>query len=107
MDQLLVFIKKYQFMKTSIVYFITAFFVLALFSGCAEKTSVYACVTGEPCGFLWGILHGIIAPFGLIGMVFNDDIAVFATNNNGFWYTFGFLIGSGGWGILAGKSKKA
>lgn len=93
-------------MNSSKINFVLAILAVFLLSGCAEKSSIDACVTGEPVGFLWGILHGIIAPFGLIGMIFDDKIAVFATNNNGFWYTFGFLIGSGGWGILAGKSKK-
>jgi hypothetical protein len=27
---------------------------------------------------------------------------VFAQNNNGIWYAFGFMIGSGGWGVLGG-----
>ena len=37
-------------------------------------------------------------------MLFRDDITVYAQNNNGAWYAFGFLIGSGGWGILGGKT---
>ena len=52
-------------------------------------------------GFISGIWHGFIAPFSLIGMLFDSEIAVFATNNSGFFYALGFLIGSGGWGILA------
>ena len=80
--------------------------VILVFTSCAERQDVEACVEGGAYGFLGGLLHGIIAPIGLIGILFKDDITVFATNNNGFWYAFGFLIGSGGWGILAGKSRK-
>lgn len=93
-------------MKSTILNFVVLIFIILFFSGCAERESVDACVDGEPFGFLWGLVHGIIAPFGLIAMLFKADVTVFATNNNGFWYAFGFLIGSGGWGILAGKSKK-
>lgn len=80
--------------------------MVILFSGCAQKENIDACISDETYGFLGGIWHGIIAPFGLVGMLFKENISVFATNNNGFWYSFGFLIGSGGWGLLAGKSKK-
>ena len=47
--------------------------------------------------------HGIIAPIDFIGMLFQDNVTLFAQNNNGAWYAFGFLIGSGGWGFLGGK----
>ncbi len=93
-------------MKITILNFAILVFIMIIFTGCAERVSVDACVDGAPFGFLWGLVHGIVAPFGLIAMLFKDDVMVFATNNNGFWYAFGFLIGSGGWGILAGKSKK-
>jgi hypothetical protein len=82
------------------------FLILMVLAGCAQKTNIDACVQGDPYGFFGGLLHGIIAPIELIAMLFKDDVVVFATNNNGFWYSFGFLLGSGGWGILAGKSKK-
>ncbi|MFO7843368.1 MAG: hypothetical protein R6V16_06115 [Bacteroidales bacterium] len=76
---------------------------LLLFSSCANKESVDACLEGHTYGFWGGLLHGIIAPFDLIAMIFRDDVTVYAQNNNGAWYAFGFLIGSGGWGILGGK----
>lgn len=81
--------------------------VLSLFlSGCAEKEAVDACLKGHTYGFLGGLWHGFIAPFDLIAMLFKDDVVVFAQNNNGAWYAFGFLIGSGGWGLLGGHSVK-
>lgn len=67
-----------------------------------------ACLNGHTYGFWGGLLHGIIAPVDLIMMLFRDDISVYAPNNNGAWYAFGFVLGSGGWGFLGGKgaSKK-
>ena len=75
-----------------------------LLSGCAQKEVVDACLEGHTYGFWGGLLHGIIAPFGLIGMLFQDDVTMYAQNNNGAWYAFGFLLGSGGWGLLGGHS---
>lgn len=80
----------------------------ALFSGCTNQEIVTPCLKGHTFGFLGGLLHGFIAPFDLIAMLFRNDITVYAPNNNGAWYAFGFLIGSGGWGFFGGNrsSKK-
>jgi hypothetical protein len=37
-------------------------------------------------------------------MLFNDQFTVYAQNNNGAWYAFGFVIGSGGWGFLGNRA---
>ena len=79
------------------------FLALLLFSGCANKEDVQACLDGKTYGFWNGLWHGIIAPIDLVAMLFRDDVSVFAENNNGAWYAFGFLIGSGGWAILGGR----
>lgn len=82
------------------------FFVLVsvIFSSCSNKEIVDACLEGHTFGFWGGLWHGIIAPIDFVIMLFRDDITVYAQNNNGAWYAFGFLIGSGGWGLLGGKS---
>lgn len=77
---------------------------LFLITGCAHKEMIEACLKGHTYGFWGGLWHGFIAPFGLVGMLFNDDVTVFAQNTNGAWYAFGFLLGSGGWGFMGGKS---
>lgn len=77
------------------------FVTILLLTGCANK-EVVMCLKGHTYGFWAGLWHGIIAPIDLIVMLFRDDVSVFATNNNGAWYAFGFLIGSGGWGLLGG-----
>jgi hypothetical protein len=62
---------------------------------CADVETVNECVKGHTYGFWGGLWHGVIAPFSFIGSLFSDDIAVYALNNNGGWYTFGFLLGIG------------
>lgn len=94
--------RKYQPKKITL--FLTGLIILFLFASCANKEVVDACLEGPTYGFWGGLLHGIIAPFDLIAMLFRDDVTVYAQNNNGAWYAFGFIIGSGGWGILGGKS---
>ena len=76
---------------------------MLLLSSCANKEIVTTCLTGHKFGFLGGLLHGFIAPFDLILMLFRNDITVYASNTNGAWYAFGFLIGSGGWGFFGGN----
>lgn len=77
-----------------------------MFMSCANNEIIDACLSEETYGFWYGLLHGFIAPFDLIAMIFRDDIVVFAPNNNGIWYSFGFLLGSGGWGFMGGKGSK-
>ncbi len=86
-----------------IIMAVALLFIVFILSGCARKEVVDACLTGHRYGFWGGLWHGIIAPIDFIAMLFRDDITLFAQNNNGAWYAFGFLIGSGGWGFLGGK----
>ena len=86
--------------------FLIGIFILILISSCAANESVEECLTGDTYGFFWGIWHGIIAPISLVISLFDRDVVMFAVNNSGFFYALGFLIGSGGWGILASKAKK-
>lgn len=83
-----------------------ALFALLLLSGCADNQSVHECVSGHVYGFWGGLWHGLIAAFDFIGMLIWDDVAVYAPNNNGAWYAFGFVLGIGGFGGLISNSKK-
>ncbi|MEI7499522.1 MAG: hypothetical protein WCK84_03645 [Bacteroidota bacterium] len=76
---------------------------IVILSGCANKELVTECLKGHTYGFWGGLWHGIIAPIDLIAMLWRNDVSVFAQNNNGAWYAFGFMIGSGGWGFLGGN----
>lgn len=90
------------FGKTAILFYVLL--AVIVLTGCADVTPIENCVTDKPAGFLWGLWHGIIAPISFIGSLFIDDIAMYAINNNGGWYDFGFVIGAG---ILFGGGGKA
>ncbi len=74
-----------------------------ILSGCAQNEAVEPCLTGHKYGFFGGLWHGFIAPFDFIAMLFNNEITMFAQNNNGGLYALGFLLGSGGWGFFGSK----
>lgn len=96
------FVSRYSF----VAMFMLVMFVFLL-SGCSNKEIVTPCLTGHTYGFWGGLLHGFIAPFDMIAMLFRNDITLYASNNNGAWYAFGFLLGSGGWGFLGGKGSSS
>ena len=73
---------------------------------CADVTIVDECLPEDPYGFWSGLWHGMIAPFAWIGSLFNSEIAIYAVNNNGGWYDFGFVLGIGGLGFGGGSSTK-
>jgi hypothetical protein len=80
--------------------------ILVMLCGCARSEAIEQCLTGHEYGFFGGLWHGFIAPFDFIGMLFNDNITMYAQNNNGGLYALGFLIGSGGWGFFGGRTVK-
>lgn len=80
-------------------------FCFLFLSSCADvQPQIKECVTGHQYGFWGGLWHGIISPISFIGSLFSDDIDMWAINNNGGWYTFGFVLGAG---ILFGGSSEA
>jgi len=81
--------------KTKLRYALYTLSVAVLFTGCADVTLIEECTTVAPYGFWGGLWHGIVAPFAFIGSLFSDDIAMYALNNNGGWYDFGFVLGAG------------
>jgi hypothetical protein len=85
---------------------IIVIFALLIFSSCAEVQHIEACKSGHTYGFLGGFWHGIIAPASFVCSLFMDDVAVWAVNNNGGWYTFGFLIGVGSLGFGGSKASR-
>ena len=76
---------------------------LVLGLGCAQAIDVQQFVDTEPYGFWYGLWHGFIAPFTFFVSLFKEDVAIYAVNNNGGWYDFGFVVGAG---ILFGGSRK-
>ncbi|MBP7335721.1 hypothetical protein [Niveispirillum sp.] len=60
-------------------------------------------VTHPLPGLLWGLVHGFLAPVSFIGSLFLD-VRMYAFPNDGLWYDFGFVLGSG---ILFGGGSRA
>lgn len=76
-------------------------------SSCANVTDVTNCTIGiESYGFLDGLWHGLILYFSFFCSLFSDDIAIYAVNNNGEWYDFGFVLGVGILGTITDKTTK-
>ena len=94
-------------MKNKFKYVKTIFFlvlIVFILSSCAQTQAVEECLNVEPYGFFGGLWHGFIAPFSFIVSLFMDDVALYAVNNTGGWYDFGFVLGAG---ILFGGGGKA
>ena len=70
----------------------------------AGPNSKYKQPDAEPAGFWAGLWHGIIAPITFIISLFNPDVKMYETNNNGGWYDFGFLLGVSGSGGGSGAA---
>lgn len=80
--------------------------IALLLMGCADAISIKDCAVDEPYGFFSGLWHGFIAPVSFFVSLINDNVAMYAVNNNGGWYDFGFVLGAGiifGGGSRAGK----
>jgi hypothetical protein len=90
--------------KSKLFFTISIFLVGAMLVSCAEVTPIEDCVYDDPYGFWGGLWHGIIAPFSFVISLFMDNVAMYAVNNNGGWYDFGFVLGAG---ILFGGGSKA
>jgi hypothetical protein len=88
-----------------IVLIFSALFIIFLAS-CSNSENIDACLDGYTYRFWGGLWHGIIAPIDLVISLFRNDVTVYAPNNNGTWYAFGFVLGSGGWGFLGSKGGK-
>ncbi|MBI5916374.1 MAG: hypothetical protein HY842_13435 [Bacteroidetes bacterium] len=96
-----------NYLPSKLLTFSALALIMFFLASCAGVEPVQECLTGRQYGFLYGLLHGFITPISFIVGLFDDKVAIYAVNNSGGWYDFGFLLGSGGWGFLAGnKSKK-
>ena len=52
--------------------------------------------TGDPAGFFYGLLHGVLVLPAFIVSLFSDAIGIYEVNNTGFGYDAGYLLGLGG-----------
>lgn len=93
-------------LSSNLLIFSALILVSVLLFSCAQTVPLQD-LSGKQYGFLYGLLHGFITPISFIASLFDDNVAIYGVNNIGGWYDFGFLLGSGGWGFMAGnKSKK-
>jgi hypothetical protein len=60
----------------------------------AGPNSQFKLPGAEPAGFWAGFWHGLIAPITFVISLFNPDVRLYETNNNGGWYDFGFILGA-------------
>ena len=72
---------------------------------CADTVSIDQCVDQNTYGFFGGLWHGIIAPISFIGSLISSDISMYALNNSGGWYDFGFVLGAGILGFGTGRKS--
>jgi hypothetical protein len=80
-------------MKKNILILSGVIMLLSLM-GCADSVNVEQCINNvNQAGFWSGVWDGMITQFSFIGSLFSDDIAIYAVNNNGAWYDFGFVGG--------------
>lgn len=85
---------------------LTALSISFLLVSCADVEPIKECLTGKEYGFLYGLLHGFITPISFVASLFDDKVAIYAVNNTGSFYDLGFLLGSSGWGFMAGNRSK-
>ncbi len=77
-----------------------------ILSSCEMPTSFDMWGDDTQRGFLYGLLHGFLAPLKFIASFFIDDLPIYALSNNGHWYDFGFLLGIGGFSGGIFKSSR-
>jgi hypothetical protein len=91
--------------RVLLITLLVLFLALSLVS-CADSEVVDSCVDEKNTyGFWGGLWHGIIAPISFFGSLIWDDISMYALNNNGGWYDFGFILGVGG--LTFGSGRKS
>jgi len=85
-------------MKNSIKFLLLFIAAGLIFTSCAHVQPIEECIKNSDVihGFWFGLWNGMTAGFAFIGKLFDRDIAIYATNNNGIWYDFGFILGVGG-----------
>lgn len=80
--------------KNEMIKKITLIACVCLLASCADtQPQIKEYLTGYQYGFWSGIWHGLICPISFIAKVFGKDIDIYAINNTGNWYCFGFILG--------------
>lgn len=94
---------KTKTMRKTIIVILIAFLMIR----CAEsQPNINQCLEGHEYGFWGGLWHGMIAPISFIISIFDGSIEMYAPNNNGGWYAFGFVLGAGILGAGGSSASK-
>ena len=80
-------------MKGTMRFVLLAVLILTLLTiaGCAAGPTRWV---DHPAGFWAGLWHGFIIVITFIIGLFTDSVQIYARNNTGGWYDFGFVLGA-------------
>jgi hypothetical protein len=84
--------------------------VLILVASCAPGNARYSVDTGRPANFWAGLWHGLIIVITFIVSLFTNDVRIYESNNVGWAYNLGFILGccmSLGAGARSATHRKA
>ena len=78
-----------------------------MLTGCAGRNPLLNTTgTNGVAGFWSGLWHGLICPIAFAIGLFNHSVTIFEVHNSGNWYSFGFILGAGAWGVLRGGGRR-
>jgi len=84
--------------------------LLILVASCAPGNARYSVDTGRPANFWAGLWHGLIIVITFIVSLFTSDVRIYESNNVGWAYNLGFILGccmSLGAGARSATHRKA
>ena len=78
-----------------------------LLTGCAGQNPLLKTPGANGIAGFWsGLWHGLICPIAFVIGLFNHHVSIFEVHNSGSWYSFGFILGAGAWGVLRGHGRR-
>jgi len=72
---------------------LVGFLLLILVASCAPGNARYGIDTGRPANFWAGLWHGLIIIVTFIVSLFTKDVGIYESNNVGWGYNLGFILG--------------
>lgn len=89
-------LRRHQMSKKTFL-FIIGGAALVMLAGCAGVNTATDLPNpeGDIAGFWWGLWNGLTCWFAFFGSLFSDNISIYEVHNNGGWYDFGFVLGTG------------
>ncbi len=90
----------------SILFYLVILVIVIALTGFVVPSSSDLWGMGSTRGFLPGLWMGYLAPLKFVISLFADNLTIYAIDNNGDWYNFGFILGIGGFsgGVFRARS---